>query len=143
MRRFAAELWGEPVAVNDIGWVSYRNESYVLDLWGLGLEEARRKRIAADLSFAGELLRRENVALMMIYEGWLGTAVPADWVLVGRLALTRTRLSASEAEVSFYARPDRAEEVAALARLFASALPAGAEFRFAEQRGLSRPARRR
>ena len=44
MARFAAEYWPDPVAVNDIGLVSYRDDDYVLDLWGLANAEARRAR---------------------------------------------------------------------------------------------------
>src|SRR5262249_29726849 len=48
MHRFVADFYRRPVGVNDIGWVSYRNPNYVLDLWGLGSETARRKRATAD-----------------------------------------------------------------------------------------------
>jgi hypothetical protein len=130
MRRFAIEFWGGPVAVNDLGWVAYRNEAYVLDLWGLGYEEARRLRMSGAAGWAEELLRRHEVALMMVYDGWLGREVPPGWVPIGRLVLTRKRMSPAEAEVGFYARPDRAAEAAAAVRRFAAGLPAGATFRF-------------
>ena len=130
MRRFATEFWAGPVAVNDLGWVSYRNEAHVLDLWGLGYEEARRRRISGERGWAEELLGRRDVALMMVYDGWLGREVPPGWVPIGRLALTRKRMSPAEAEVGFYARPDRAPELAAAARRFAAGLPEGATFRF-------------
>jgi hypothetical protein len=130
MRRFATEFWGGPVAVNDLGWVSYRNDAYVLDLWGLGYEEARRRRISGERGWAEELLRRRDVALMMVYDGWLGREVPPGWVPIGRLVLTRKRMSPAEAEVGFHARPDRAQELADAARRFAAGLPEGATFRF-------------
>ncbi|MDF2766153.1 MAG: putative rane protein of unknown function [Rhodospirillales bacterium] len=130
MRRFATEFWGGPVAVNDLGWVSYRNDAYVLDLWGLGYEEARRRRISGERGWAEELLRRRDVALMMVYDGWLGREVPPGWVPMGRLVLTRKRMSPAEAEVGFYARPDRAQELADAVRRFAAGLPEGATFRF-------------
>ncbi len=44
MGRFARDHWRAPVAVNDPGWVSYRNPNYVLDLGGLASLEARRSR---------------------------------------------------------------------------------------------------
>ena len=56
--------------------------------------------------------------------------MPPGWVPIGRLALTRKRMSPAEAEVGFYARPDRAPELAAAARRFAAGLPEGATFRF-------------
>jgi len=132
MHRFATEFVRGPVAVNDLGWVSYRNEHYVLDLWGLGSEEARRKRLAGEPGWADALLRRYDVGLVMIYDDWVGAEVPPDWVPIGRLTLARPRISPARAEVAFYARPDRAAELLAEARRFAAALPAGAAFQFAE-----------
>ncbi len=130
MARFAAAFVRGPVAVNDLGWVSYRNEQYVLDLWGLGSEEARRKRIRGEPGWAEELLRRHDVVLMMIYDDWLREAVPPDWVPIGRLTLTRARISPARHEVAFHARPDRAAARRDQARLFARGLPAGSEFAF-------------
>ncbi len=128
MHRFATAFVRGPVAVNDLGAVSYRNDHYVLDLWGLGSEEARRKRIRGEPGWAEELLRRHDVALMMIYDDWLGLEVPEGWVRLGRLTLTRARISPAHHEVSFYARPDRAAVLRDPARLFARDLPAGASF---------------
>ena len=121
---------GVAVAVNDLGWVAYRNEAYVLDLWGLAYDEARRRRLAGTPGWAAELLARHDVALMMIYESWLGSEVPPDWVPLGELVLTRRRAAPAQAEVAFYARPDRAPELAAAARRFAAGLPPGSTFRF-------------
>ncbi|MDX1696293.1 MAG: hypothetical protein R3208_21185, partial [Ketobacteraceae bacterium] len=36
MHRFAVEYYNKPLAVNDLGYVSYNNDNYVLDLWGAG-----------------------------------------------------------------------------------------------------------
>jgi hypothetical protein len=44
MHRLAVDFYKQPVGVNDIGWVSYRNPNYVLDLTGLGSEAARKAR---------------------------------------------------------------------------------------------------
>ncbi len=132
MRRFATEFVRGPVAVNDLGWVSYRNEHYVLDLWGLGSEEARRKRLAGEPGWAGALMRRHDIRVLMIYDGWVGGEVPPNWVPIGRLTLMRPRISPARAEVAFYARPDRAATLLAEARRFAATLPAGAAFEFAE-----------
>src|SRR5690606_5192818 len=48
MHRLVTECWRMPVAVNDLGWVSFRNDHYVLDLWGLGSETARKARLAGE-----------------------------------------------------------------------------------------------
>ena len=44
MHRFVADFYRKPVAVNDLGWVSYRRPAgvRVLDLWGLASPEASR-----------------------------------------------------------------------------------------------------
>jgi hypothetical protein len=130
MRRFAIEFAGGPVAVNDLGWVAYRNEGYVLDLWGLAHDAARRQRLSGAQGWAARLLARHDVVAMMVYDRWLGSEVPPDWVPLGRLVLTRRRASPAQAEVGFYARPDRAPELAAAVRRFAQGLPSGSEFRF-------------
>ncbi|RMF38681.1 MAG: hypothetical protein D6754_06990, partial [Alphaproteobacteria bacterium] len=45
MARFAKDYVRAPVAVNDLGWVAYRNPHYVLDLWGLASREALATRL--------------------------------------------------------------------------------------------------
>ncbi|HXV24002.1 MAG TPA: hypothetical protein VED46_07065 [Alphaproteobacteria bacterium] len=132
MHRFATEFVQGPVAVNDLGRVSYRNEHYVLDLWGLGSEEARRRRLSGEPGWAKGLLSQHDVQLAMIYDDWLANEVPADWMPIGRLALTRKFDTGLLPEVAFYARPDRAAELTEAARRFAAGLPPGASFRFAE-----------
>ena len=50
MHRFVVDYWKKPVAVNDLGWVSYRNPNYVLDIWGLGSEEVRKLRASGNMN---------------------------------------------------------------------------------------------
>ena len=85
MRRFAAEVWRGPVAVNDLGWVSWRNDARVLDLWGLASEPARRARQAhAPPEWMDALARCEGVRVAMVYDRWIGRT-PARWVRLGEL----------------------------------------------------------
>lgn len=132
MHRFATDFVRGPVAVNDLGRVSYRNDHYVLDLWGLGSEEVRQSRVPGNAGWAGPLMGKHDVAVMMIYDDWLGSEVPEDWVPIGRLRLTRTLDTGVLPEVTFYVRPDRAAVLAEAARRFAADLPPGAAFLFAE-----------
>lgn len=102
MHRFATEFFPEPVAVNDLGWVAYRNDRYVLDLWGLGSEVARTSRY--DFPSAGPFLRemaaRHGVAFAMIYPRWFIDDIPGEWC---RIADLRTsQISSAYEEVSFY-----------------------------------------
>jgi hypothetical protein len=132
MHRFATEFVKGPVAVNDLGLVSYRNDHSVLDLWGLGSEEARQKRMSGAQGWAAPLLDSHDVSVMMIYETWVGTEVPSDWIALGQLELTRKQITPAEPTVHFFARPDRAAELKQQVRLFAAGLPDGARFRLAE-----------
>ena len=70
MHRFVTDFYKEPVAVNDLGWVSYGNNAFVLDLEGLGSESVRGLRAAHafDAAHMAGLTSHYNVGLVMIYE---------------------------------------------------------------------------
>ena len=123
MRRFAAEVLRAPVAVNDLGWVSWRNDGRVLDLWGLASEPARRARQShAPPEWMDALARREGVRAVMIYDRWIGR-VPAGWVRLGELR-ARVPLTVGPA-VAFYAVDARdAPAVRAAVAAWARGLPA-------------------
>jgi hypothetical protein len=130
MHRFVTEFWRAPIAVNDLGWVSYQNPHYVLDLWGLGSEEARRHRKDPGSGWMAELAARKGVPAAAIYDTWFVTR-PAGWTAVATLKLEGRLISADTDTVTFYAT--RADQVAVLkARLeaFAPTLPSGASMRF-------------
>ena len=101
MHRFAAEVLRAPVAVNDLGWVSFRNDHRVLDLWGLASEPARRARQAhGPPGWMDALARRAGVRAVMIYDAWF-PRLPAGWVRLGEL---RARVPLSvRSPVAFYA----------------------------------------
>ncbi len=124
MHRFAAEVLRAPVAVNDLGWVSWRNDHYVLDLWGLASEPARRARQGgAPPGWMDRLARGAGVRAVMIYDGWFGAAVPAGWVRLGELR-ARVPLSVNP-RVTFYAVDARAAPaVRAAVATWARGLPA-------------------
>jgi hypothetical protein len=81
MHRFVVDFYRRPVGVNDIGWVSYRNPNYVLDLWGLGSETARLRRNAADRdpSWLKDLVAAHQIGVVMIYDEWFPGQIPANW----------------------------------------------------------------
>ena len=102
MHRFATAYFAEPVAVNDIGYVSFRNENYVLDLWGLGSEEIRRLR-AQDVYDAGRvatMARRHEITYAMVYEDWFGERIPDAWCHIADLYAPAP--TAARDEVSIY-----------------------------------------
>jgi hypothetical protein len=109
MHRFAAEFYRRPVAVNDLGWVSYHNPNYVLDLWGLGSEAARTARAtaAADPSWLEHLVERGHVGLTMIYDPWFAGQIPAGWRRVATLTAEH-RMTSPFGTVAFYATSEDA-----------------------------------
>ncbi len=119
MHRFVIDFYRQPVAVNDVGWVSYGNRDYVLDLWGLGSEAARKARLLDHkMGWLDELTRSHGVGLAMIYSSWFAEDIPSNWRPLAVLRGAHRRISAAEDEVTFYATSTSAE-ASALAALHA------------------------
>jgi hypothetical protein len=130
MHRFATEYYRAPVAVNDLGWVSFGNDRYVLDLAGLASAEALARRAAADdPAWMEDLARRHGVRLAMIYDDWF-RSIPPSWTCLGRMYLGRERITPAGNAVTFYALDDEATARArtALDR-FRGSLPSGVAFK--------------
>lgn len=131
MRRLVVDHLRAAVAVNDLGLVAFGNAGYVLDLWGLASEEARRTRLAAarPADWIDRLVRRHDVPLAMIYEKWFEGQIPSHWVRLGELESGAVSISASDNRVALYAT-----DAAAAARTrsavaqWAGTLPVGARF---------------
>ena len=88
MHRFATEFYPHTVAINDLGWMSYRNETHVVDLWGLGSEEVRKLKaeqgIQAD--WIDAIAREKGAVYAMIYDFWFDGQVPETWCKIGSLS---------------------------------------------------------
>ena len=143
MRRFAVAL-DAPVAVNDVGQVSWRNPRFVLDLYGLASEPARLARLhARSVDWMDTLSRAHGVQVAMIYDSWF-PKVPSGWARLGELRLTAP--TAFEPTVSFYAVDADARLTLRLRRVlagWAAGLPAGASFAFAPDGDRAAPPRAR
>jgi hypothetical protein len=130
MHRFAQNYYPAPVAVNDLGWVAYGNRNYVLDLWGLGSEEARQLTAAGGWTKAklSEITRRHSIEYAMIYDSWF-EEVPDEWCLGAKLITSR--VTAASDTVSFYLI-DTANTESFEQALFAfrDTLPKGARLEF-------------
>lgn len=100
MHRFAADYYRRPVAVNDLGWVSYRNPNYVLDLWGLGSEAARRAGRGTDPNWIARMTAARQVGVAMIDADKF--AVPPGW---RRVAVLRAPhyIAREDETVTFFA----------------------------------------
>ncbi len=131
MHRFAVDYWRAPVAVNDLGWVSYDNPNYVLDLYGLGSEAARLGRLhgGRDPSWMERLVRRHDVDVAMIFPDWF-RVLPNGWSAVATLT-PNVANGVFEAvlpttPVTIYATsPQAAAKVKAALARFAPTLPRG------------------
>lgn len=126
MHRFVQEYFPERVAVNDLGYVAFKNENYVLDLWGLGSEEARR--LSSNNQWTPDLLdritHRYEIAYAMIYTDWFGE-IPANWCRAADLVTSQVTSAGNT--VSFYLiQIDRQQEMRAALLAFAADLPLGA-----------------
>jgi hypothetical protein len=126
MHRFVADYYRAPVAVNDLGWVSYRNDAYVLDLWGLGSKRALTLRSQQGAgNWMDELAREEGVELAILYENWFG-ALPENWVPVADLYLGGELVTVDQGRVTFFALDaGEASGVRTLLLEFKETLPEG------------------
>lgn len=133
--RFAQDFVKAPVAVNDLGRVSWGNPDYVLDLYGLASAEARALRLGgAPDGWAAPLVQAKDVKLVMIYDAWLANAVGPDWVRLGWLRFTTPPQATSagylgDYEVAYYATsPAFVPELEAALAAWKPTLPDGAYF---------------
>lgn len=110
MHRFITEYYKAPVAVNDLGLVSYQNDLYVLDCWGLGSYKALTKRKQKSHDWMDALTQEYDVKLAMIYNRWFTWQIPPHWILIAEMRIEGPMLVLGQREVSFYATDKRAEK---------------------------------
>lgn len=134
MARFAKDFVRAPVAVNDIGYVAWRNPHYVLDLWGLASSEALAIRATgADAGWAGPLAEAKDVSVAMIYDSWVGEAVPSSWLRLGTLHLDVPDAFLGGPDVAFYATdPVHSERLRAALADWEKGLPERASFTYSK-----------
>ena len=132
MAHFAKDYVKGPVAVNDLGWVAWRNPNQALDLWGLASPKARRMRNgAAPPGWPERMSRDAGVQLAMVYDTWLDPfrAPSSSWTRIGDLRTLVPRGALGGKVVSFYAvHPDDAPRLRRLAADWARTLPSGAQW---------------
>lgn len=135
MHRFVVDYYKKPVAVNDIGYVSYKNSNYVLDLYGLASVEALNYRKSRrDFGWMNELAKEKKVELVMAYAQWF--KAPNNWIKVGELYLGKEKISADSNKVVFFALSnDSYEEVVLKLSDFLPTLPDGVKFVFQQNGG--------
>jgi hypothetical protein len=138
MHRFITEFHPRPVAVNDLGWTSYRNDEYVLDLWGLASRDALKLRTHRDVTdwdsrdWLREQAETYGVDMAMIFEIWF-PEIPEKWTALADLTLSKPRIIPARHTVTFFAMdPDDVPEMTAKLEAFRRTLPKGVRFRFRE-----------
>lgn len=138
MRRFAVDYYKKPVAVNDLGYVSYKNNNYVLDLYGLAsLEALNYRKTRQDFEWMNNLANEKKVGLAMVYDNWF--KVPGNWIKVGELHLGKERITPSRNKVAFYALGNDAyEEIVLELNDFLPTLPEDVKFIFQPKNGTNK-----
>lgn len=93
-----------PVAVNDLGVVSFKSHRYVLDLWGLGSKEALELRLQhlGDSTWTDGLMQKHDVNIAIVYDAWF-PSLPAAWHKVASMETRVKKITLGEKTVSFYA----------------------------------------
>ncbi len=80
MHRFAVSFYKKPIAVNDLGYVSYKNSNYVLDLYGLSsIDALDHRRNDPNSEWMNNLAKSKNVEFVMIYPEWFKD-IPDNWI---------------------------------------------------------------
>lgn len=127
MHRFIDGYYRGPVAVNDLGLASYHNPYRVLDLGGLGSDEARLMLIHhANADAYRRFVAAKDVHLAIIYREWFPGQIPDGWLHIGTLSLGGKQISAGESDVQFYATdPETAARVHQELLAFQPSLPTG------------------
>ncbi len=134
MSRFVRDFYRGPVAVEDLGYVAWRNPFYVLDIAGLGSEEVRQARLTGRSDWLAELTERHEIGLVMAYPRLIPTS-PKDWVPVATLTLGSPRIVPADDTVVFFRTPRGSKQAIddALHR-FKAGLPGRAALEFLNER---------
>jgi hypothetical protein len=135
MHRFLADYYRGTVAVNDLGWVSYRRPAgvYVLDLWGLASPAASRQA-HKDADWLDTITRAHGAGLAMIYPDWFEEGAPDDWDPLATMCISGPRVSVARPCMVFFdtgvggsvgEKERLAAQLTAEIAAFARTLPAG------------------
>lgn len=131
MHRFAVNYYDKPIAVDDIGYVSYRNDNYVLDLTGLASIDALIHRNRNDdPQWMNDLANIHNVRFAMIYDNER-RELPVNWTKIGELHLGRRLITPACRTVSFYVLDNQiSSEILTLLHEYKNTLPSDVSFVF-------------
>lgn len=139
MARFLAQYYpGAPIAINDIGLMTYYQPRKIVDVYGLASTEITKLKLHGqfDAASLSRITERNGVRVALVYREPLGSALPPEWKLAGAWKLPEHYIVGGDT-VSFYALND--SELGPLRQAlsnYASCLPAGiAQSGYAIQEG--------
>jgi hypothetical protein len=127
---------GEPVAVQDLGYVALLHDGPVVDINGLGSHEILKLRQddAFDQRAMRRIVDREDVQAIALFANEYVFRLPNSWIGVGEWSLGQKKVSPLYSTVTFYAPNERlARELEGNLRDFRSELPDGVETADREQ----------
>lgn len=138
MHRFAVDYYNKPVAVNDLGYVSYKNDNYVLDLYGLAsFESLEDRKSEKNTKWMQNLTDEKQTGLAMIYEEWFHS-IPKKWIKIGDLYLGKRQITPAYFRVAFYAtNPEVYPEIVTKLKSFIKTLPEDVKFIFEKNPSVS------
>jgi hypothetical protein len=119
---------GEPIAVQDLGYVALLHDGPVVDINGLGSHEILdlRQDDAFDQRAMRRIIDREGVQAIALFANEYVFRLPESWIGVGEWSLGQKKVSPLYSTVTFYAPNERlARELAANLRDFRDELPDG------------------
>ncbi len=130
MHRFAVDYYNEAVAVNDLGYVAYNNDNFILDLGGLASKEALQAKFESkDGDWIDKLVVKNSIGLIMIYDDWFNGSISKNWIKMGELHLGKKKITPAREYVSFYAANQQAyNKLLPKLTSFISTLPQGTKF---------------
>ena len=137
MNRLAVDFWKGPVGVNDVGWVSLHNPYYVLDLWGLASEDARKARQnSGGNDWAEQSAGEHGVDLLILFEDWFAEdgPLPPTWEKVAVLHTSGPLIQIPKSVTLFLRNSGRREELVRTLREWQTTLPAGTELQRFDRR---------
>ena len=100
--QFVKEL-NQPVAVNDLGLISFHSDKPVIDLLGLGSIEAMESRKYNDQEYVKRIMTKNNTNIAIIYTQWFTEKQLESLILIAELTLKERSITPAYPTVSFYA----------------------------------------
>ncbi len=129
---FAKSYPTAPIAVNDVGAVSYFHDGPMLDLFGLTSSTVLNLKLAHayDTDAIRQLAAQQGVKVVAVYVEWFqgAEAVPPEWTYAGSLTpkCPSRHATVGGFTIAFYAvHPEEANELRAKLAAYAAQLPAG------------------